>query len=107
MSVVVADTNAGPRSGSDVIEGYVHDPGVTGEPPEQLRAFTRVTLRPGQTKLATLTFQRRPFAGPAHRHHVVPAIRPHAGQRARRPVRLVAASRLRTHSCPSAANRHG
>lgn len=69
VSVVVADTNTGPRAGADVIEGYVRDPGVTGEPPEQLRAFTRVTLRPGQTKLTTLTFPPSAFAywnsGPA------------------------------------------
>ncbi|MGH3298513.1 MAG: glycoside hydrolase family 3 C-terminal domain-containing protein, partial [Trebonia sp.] len=69
VSLVVADTNTGSRAGSDVVEGYVHDPAATGEAPEQLRAFTNVTLQPGQTKLVTLTFRPSSFAywdsGPA------------------------------------------
>jgi beta-glucosidase len=69
VSVVVADTNRGVRAGADVIEGYVHDPAATGEAPEQLRAFAKVTLRPGQTALVTLTFRPSSFAywnsGPA------------------------------------------
>ena len=67
--VVVADTNTGSRAGADVVEGYVHDPASTGEAPEQLRAFGKVTLQPGQTKLVTLTFRPSSFAywnsGPA------------------------------------------
>jgi Fibronectin type III-like domain len=40
----------------------VHDPAATGEPPEQLRAVTKVTLQPGQTTLVTLTFRPSSFA---------------------------------------------
>jgi len=69
VSVVVADTNAGARAGADVVEGYVGDPAATGEPSDQLRAFTKVTLQPGQTRLVTLTFRPSSFAywnsGPA------------------------------------------
>jgi len=69
VTVTVADTNRGDRAGADVIEGYVHDPGYTGEPPEQLRAFAKVTLQPGQTALVTLTLRPSSFAywnsGPA------------------------------------------
>jgi beta-glucosidase len=48
--VRVSVTNAGARSGADVVQVYVHDPLVTGEPPEQLRAFARAVLSPGQTR---------------------------------------------------------
>ncbi len=65
----VADTNRGRVAGGDVVEAYVHDPASTGEPPEQLRAFQRVWLAPGQTKLVTLQFRPSSFAywrsGPA------------------------------------------
>ena len=60
--VRVADTNRGHVAGADVIEAYVHDPASTGEPPEQLRAFQRVWLTPGQTKLVTLQFRPSSFA---------------------------------------------
>lgn len=46
VRVVVADTNTGTRAGADVVEEYVHDPAVTGEAPQQLRAFAKVTLAP-------------------------------------------------------------
>jgi beta-glucosidase len=69
VRVVVADTNTGKRAGADVVQGYVHDPASTGEAPEQLRAFAKVTLAPGQTKLVTLTLRPSSFAywnsGPA------------------------------------------
>jgi beta-glucosidase len=43
-------TNTGQRAGSDVVQLYVGDPASTGEPPEQLKGFTKVSLAPGQTK---------------------------------------------------------
>jgi fibronectin type III domain protein len=69
VTLRVADTNHGARGGADVIEGYVHDPAFTGEPPEQLRAFAKVWLDPGQTKVVSLQFHPGAFAywnsGPA------------------------------------------
>ena len=69
VTVWVKDTNRGDRKGADVIEGYVHDPWYTGEPPEQLRAFDKVTLGPGQSTVVRLTFRPSSFAywnsGPA------------------------------------------
>jgi beta-glucosidase len=48
---VTADvTNTGKRSGADVAQLYVGDPASTGEPPEQLKGFDKVSLSPGQTK---------------------------------------------------------
>jgi beta-glucosidase len=67
--VRVADTNRGRVAGADVVEGYVHDPASTGEPPEQLRAFQKVWLAPGQTQVVSLAFRPSSFAywnsGPA------------------------------------------
>jgi beta-glucosidase len=55
-------TDTGPRAGSDVVQAYVGDPGSTGEPPEQLKAFQKVSLSPGQTRTVTLTLDPRAFA---------------------------------------------
>ena len=52
----VAATNVGERSGSDVVQVYVRDPLSADEPPEQLRAFARVQLSPGQRSVVHLTF---------------------------------------------------
>ena len=69
VTVRVADTNRGTVAGADVVEGYVHDTASTGEPPEQLRAFDKVWLDPGQTEALTLRFRPSAFAywdsGPA------------------------------------------
>jgi beta-glucosidase len=46
-------TNTGQRAGSDVAQLYVGDPASTGEPPEQLKGFTKVSLEPGQTRRVT------------------------------------------------------
>jgi beta-glucosidase len=40
----------------------VRDPRSTGEPTEQLRAFARVDLRPGQTRSVRLTLGGDAFA---------------------------------------------
>jgi beta-glucosidase len=47
-------TNTGPVTGSDVAQLYLGDPAVAGEPPRQLKGFTKVSLRPGQS--ATVRF---------------------------------------------------
>jgi beta-glucosidase len=46
-TVTATVTNTGSRAGSDVAQLYVGDPATTGEPPQQLKGFTRVTLNPG------------------------------------------------------------
>ncbi|MCU1680307.1 MAG: glycoside hydrolase family 3 domain protein [Amycolatopsis sp.] len=40
-------TNTGTRAGSEVAQLYIGDPATTGEPPSQLKGFTKVTLQPG------------------------------------------------------------
>ena len=46
-TVTATVTNTGSRAGSEVAQLYVGDPATTGEPPLQLKGFTRVTLQPG------------------------------------------------------------
>ena len=48
-------TNTGSVRGSDVVQLYVGDPKVAGEPPRQLEGFHRVTLQPGQSQTVTFT----------------------------------------------------
>lgn len=55
VKLTVDVTNTGRRTGSDVIQAYVGHPAGSGEPPKALKAFTKVTLRPGQTRRVTLT----------------------------------------------------
>jgi beta-glucosidase len=43
-------TNSGTARGSDVVQLYVGDPSVAGEPPRQLEGFKRVTLQPGKSQ---------------------------------------------------------
>ena len=48
-SVTAKITNTGSRSGSEVAQLYVGYPAGTNEPVRQLKAYTKITLRPGQT----------------------------------------------------------
>ncbi len=43
-------TNTGTVRGSDVVQLYIGDPSVAGEPPRQLEGFRRVTLQPHQSR---------------------------------------------------------
>jgi beta-glucosidase len=62
VTVTAGVTNTGNRTGTDVAQAYVGDPPATGEPAEQLRAFRRVTLRPGRTTHVRFTLPVRAFA---------------------------------------------
>jgi hypothetical protein len=54
-------TDTGKRSGTDVVEIYVHFPAGTGEPPRQLAGFQTVTLGPGASRQITVTLPLRNF----------------------------------------------
>jgi beta-glucosidase len=54
--------NRGRRAGAEVVQVYVAHPEGTGEPPWQLQAFRRVTLRPGEARRVALTLDERAFA---------------------------------------------
>jgi beta-glucosidase len=55
-------TNTGTREGTEVLQVYVSDPRSTGDPPEQLKAFDRVTLEPGQATIVRLSLDRSSFS---------------------------------------------
>ena len=63
-------TNTGTRAGAEVAQVYVAQPAATGEPPKNLRGFSKVSLAPGQTQRVTVTSTRAasstgpPPAGP-------------------------------------------
>jgi beta-glucosidase len=55
-------TNTGSRAGAEVPQVYVADPRSTGEPPKQLEAFTKVSLKPRASRRVTLALGLRSFA---------------------------------------------
>jgi beta-glucosidase len=54
--------NTGSRAGAEVPQVYVGDPPASGEPPKQLKAFTKVSLEPGGSQRVTLPLDFRSFA---------------------------------------------
>lgn len=61
VTVRVRVRNIGGRTGATVVQAYVHYPNIAGEPPEQLRAFTRVTLAPSASRIVTLNLPPSSF----------------------------------------------
>ncbi|HEY5357023.1 MAG TPA: glycoside hydrolase family 3 C-terminal domain-containing protein [Streptosporangiaceae bacterium] len=55
VRVTARVTNTGRVTGSDVVQLYLGDPAVTGEPPRQLKGFQKITLGPGQSTRVTFT----------------------------------------------------
>jgi beta-glucosidase len=63
IDVTVPVTNTGTRRAAEVVQCYVHDVAAAVERPEQeLKAFAKVLLEPGETQSVTLTLGRRAFA---------------------------------------------
>lgn len=62
VEVNVKVMNTGKRAGEEVVQVYVDQPVTNGEPPRQLRAFTKVALEAGQTKSVRLTLNQRSFS---------------------------------------------
>jgi beta-glucosidase len=55
-------TNTGKRAGAEVVQVYVEQPAANGEPPHQLHAFSKVELRPGETKPVVLNLDQLSFS---------------------------------------------
>ncbi|WBP89074.1 glycoside hydrolase family 3 C-terminal domain-containing protein [Kitasatospora cathayae] len=55
-------TNRGTRTGTEVPQLYLTFPSMTGEPPQQLKAFDKVTLAPGGSTHLELPLDRSAFA---------------------------------------------
>lgn len=62
QQLTVDVTNTGDRAGDHVVLAYVKDPTDQRGPTKSLRAFTRLTLQPGQTTTATMTLNDRNLA---------------------------------------------
>lgn len=59
--VSVRVRNTGARTGATVAQLYLGFPAVTGEPPKQLKAFGKVSLKPGRTKRVRMTLDPSSF----------------------------------------------
>ena len=55
-------TNTGRRDGAEVVELYVSDPPGAEEPPDQLKGFEKVFLKPGESKTVTIALNRESFS---------------------------------------------
>lgn len=59
MSVI----NSGAHAGAEIVQLYVHDVQASAERPEkELKGFVKVTLAPGETKVAELSLNMRALA---------------------------------------------
>jgi beta-glucosidase len=57
-TVTVKVANTGRRAGAEVVQVYLALPKAVAAPPQQLRAFARVALEPGESRDVTLTLDR-------------------------------------------------
>jgi beta-glucosidase len=57
-------TNTGARAGAEVTQVYLQFPAIEegNEPPRQLKAFRKVTLAPGESRLVELPLNKRAFS---------------------------------------------
>ena len=55
-------TNTGDRAGAAVPQVYVTFPRSAGEPPRQLKGFTKLTLDPGASRRVSIPLDRRAFS---------------------------------------------
>jgi beta-glucosidase len=63
LTVSVAVTNTGTRAGSEVVQCYVAPVAPRlARPPKELKAFAKVRLEPGETKVAELVLDERAFS---------------------------------------------
>jgi beta-glucosidase len=60
VSIDVANT--GGRAGAEVPQVYVGMPASTGEPPKQLKGYTKVSLNPGETRTVRMKLDSRSFS---------------------------------------------
>ena len=61
-AVDVSLKNTGAQPGSEVVQVYVGFPAQSGEPPKQLKAFQKVTLKPGESRALQIKLDPRAFA---------------------------------------------
>jgi len=69
--------NTGTRGGAEVVQLYLGYPAAAGEPPQQLRGFEKVWLKPGESKTVSIALSRDRLAvwdDAAHTEKVVPGM---------------------------------
>jgi len=71
LKVAFNVTNTGHRAGAEIAQLYLGYPSskTVPEPPEQLRGFVRIDLRPGQTRRVDLTVPIKEFRYWSHRRN--------------------------------------
>jgi len=63
ITVAFDVTNVGHRDGAEVVQVYVGDKHApVARPPKELKGFVKVSLKPGETKRAQVTLNRRAFS---------------------------------------------
>ncbi|WP_433333486.1 glycoside hydrolase family 3 protein [Spirillospora sp. CA-294931] len=62
VTVTATVRNIGDRPGAVVPQVYVASPRSTGEPPKQLKGFTKVWLRPGESRRVSMRLDQQAFA---------------------------------------------
>ncbi|MBK8986676.1 MAG: glycoside hydrolase family 3 C-terminal domain-containing protein [Chloroflexi bacterium] len=63
LTVSVDVTNTGPVAGKEIVQLYVHDQASRLiRPYKELKGFTKVSLRPGETQTVSITLDSRAFA---------------------------------------------
>ncbi len=62
LLVSVNLANTGSRTGAEVVQVYVAAPTEAGEPPRQLKAFTKVSVCPNQVQHLTVKLDPRAFS---------------------------------------------
>jgi beta-glucosidase len=63
VNVSLVVKNTGPVAGKEVVQIYVSDPQFSlVRPPKELKAFTKVALKSGETKTVSFTLDERAFA---------------------------------------------
>lgn len=63
LGVTLTVRNTGARTGSEVVQLYVHDEASSlSRPPQELKAFAKVALQPGESSSVTLRLPMRAFA---------------------------------------------
>jgi len=70
VGISVDITNVGKTAGKEVVQIYVSDEVSTlPKPQKELKAFQKVFLKPGETKILTFTLSKVDFAGYDSRYH--------------------------------------
>ena len=63
LTVTLTVRNIGSRAGSEVVQLYVHDEASSVQrPPQELKAFVKILVQPGEAKPLTLELPMRAFA---------------------------------------------